>query len=62
MDSEHKPISIVIAGSNGSGKITITSRLLKNEWPEDAVYINPDNVAQEKFGDWNSLDEVLDAK
>ena len=61
MDSAHKPILIVIAGPNGSGKTTITSRLLKSEWLEDAVYINPDNVAQEKFGDWNSPEAVINA-
>ena len=61
MDISHKPILIVIAGPNGSGKTTITSRLLKSEWLEDAVYINPDNVAQEKFGDWNSPEAVVSA-
>ena len=61
MDSFHKPILIVIAGPNGSGKTTITSRLLKSEWLEDAVYINPDNIAQEKFGDWNSPEAVINA-
>ena len=59
MDSPHKPILIVIAGPNGSGKTTITSRLLKSEWLEDAVYINPDNVAQEKLGDWNSPKAII---
>ena len=61
MTITHKPILIVIAGPNGSGKTTITSRLLKSEWLEDAVYINPDNVAQEKFGDWNSPEAVINA-
>ena len=61
MNSSCKPILIVIAGPNGSGKTTITSRLLKSEWLEDAVYINPDNVAQEKFGDWNSPKAVINA-
>ena len=28
---------------------------------EDAVYINPDLVAQDRFGDWNSPDAVLKA-
>lgn len=55
----HKPVLIVIAGPNGSGKTTITSRILKHEWMEGAVYINPDIVAQEKFGDWNSQDAVM---
>ena len=55
----HKPVLIVIAGPNGSGKTTITSKILKHEWIEDAVYINPDIIAQEKFGDWNSKESVL---
>lgn len=55
----HKPVLIVIAGPNGSGKTTITSKILKHEWMEDAVYINPDVVAQEMFGDWNSKDAVM---
>ena len=54
----HQPVLIVIAGPNGSGKTTITSQVLQSEWLEDAVYINPDNVAQEMFGDWNSQDSV----
>ena len=57
--SNHKPVLIVIAGPNGSGKTTITSRILKHEWLEGAIYINPDIVAQEKFGDWNSQEAVL---
>lgn len=59
--SGHKPILIVIAGPNGSGKTTVTSQLLESEWLEDAMYINPDIVAQEKFGDWNSPEAVLSA-
>ena len=54
----HSPLLIVIAGPNGSGKTTITSEVLKSDWLEDAVYINPDIVAQEKFGDWNSPEAV----
>lgn len=58
---EHRPVLIIIAGPNGSGKTTITSKILRHEWLEDAVYINPDNVAQERFGDWNSPEAVLQA-
>ena len=57
----HAPLLIVIAGPNGSGKTTITSEVLASEWLEDAVYINPDVVAQEKFGDWNSPEAVREA-
>ncbi|MES2588365.1 MAG: zeta toxin family protein [Bacteroidota bacterium] len=55
------PILIVIAGPNGSGKTSITLDILEHEWLENSVYINPDNVANEIFGDWNSLDAVLKA-
>lgn len=57
----HKPVLIVIAGPNGSGKTSVTSKILKHEWMEDAVYINPDLVAQERFGDWNSPDAIRKA-
>ena len=58
----HKPVLIVIAGPNGSGKTTITSKILRHEWLEDAVYVNPDQVAQDKFGDWNSAEAVIEAE
>ncbi len=57
----HKPVLIVIAGPNGSGKTTITSKILRHEWLEDAVYVNPDQVAQDRFGDWNSPEAVMQA-
>ncbi len=60
-ESQHKPVLIVIAGPNGSGKTTITSRILQHEWLEDSLYINPDNVAQQKFGNWNDQEAVLKA-
>ena len=56
-----KPVLIVIAGPNGSGKTSVTSKILQHEWMEDSVYINPDIVAQEKFGDWNSMDAIKKA-
>lgn len=58
MVNSHKPVLIVIAGPNGSGKTTVTEQILRHEWMEDAVYINPDIIAQERFGDWNSVDAI----
>ena len=57
----HRPVLIIIAGPNGSGKTTITSRILHHEWLENSVYINPDQVAQERFGDWNSVEALKQA-
>lgn len=57
----HRPVLIVIAGPNGSGKTTITSKILHHEWMEGALYVNPDQIAQDKFGDWNSPEAVLKA-
>ena len=56
-----KPVLVIIAGPNGSGKTSITSKILQHEWVESCLYINPDNIANEKFGDWNSKEAVLDA-
>jgi predicted ABC-type ATPase len=58
---ESKPVLIIIAGPNGSGKTTITSKILKHEWVENCVYINPDQIALDMFGDWNSKEAVLSA-
>lgn len=60
-DSCHKPVLIVIAGPNGSGKTSVTSQILQHEWMENSVYINPDHIAQEKFGDWNSREAIMQA-
>lgn len=51
----------MIAGPNGSGKTTITKRLREERWSEGVEYLNPDEVAQDRFGDWNSPQAVLDA-
>lgn len=59
--SERKPELIIIAGPNGSGKTSVTKKFLHHEWAEGTTYINPDEVANEMFGDWNSLDSILKA-
>ena len=56
-----KPVLIVIAGPNGSGKTSTTRLVVKHEWAEQCVYINPDEIAQTKFGDWNNPDAVRQA-
>lgn len=56
-----KPTLCVVAGPNGSGKTTTTIQLLQDEWAANSLYINPDNIAQETFGDWNSPEAVLKA-
>lgn len=56
-----RPELIIIAGPNGSGKTSITKRFLHHEWAEGTIYINPDEVANNIFGDWNSHEAVLKA-
>jgi predicted ABC-type ATPase len=60
-NSPIKPKLIVIAGPNGSGKTTITTQILKHAWIKDCIYINPDEIAQQKFGDWNNKENVIKA-
>ena len=59
--AEKRPTLCVVAGPNGSGKTTTTVQLLNNEWTANSFYINPDNIAQEMFGDWNSPEAVMKA-
>lgn len=59
--TEEFPKLIVIAGPNGSGKTSITSSILEHEWIENCTYINPDNIARDEFGDWNSTEAIINA-
>ena len=58
LKDNHKPELIVIAGPNGSGKTSVTQRFLHHAWAEGTIYINPDEVAKVKFGDWNSHEAI----
>lgn len=56
-----RPVLLVIAGPNGAGKTTITVRLRQDHWSEGVEYLNPDDVARDRFGDWSSPEAVLEA-
>jgi predicted ABC-type ATPase len=55
------PVLLVVAGPNGAGKTTITERLRAERWSEGVEYLNPDEIARDRFGDWNSPEAVLSA-
>jgi len=61
MKEIQKPRLIIVAGPNGSGKTTITDKLLRHEWMGGCVYINPDVIAQKEFGGWNSPEAFVNA-
>lgn len=61
MTDGEKPRLIVVAGPNGSGKTSITQQLLMHEWMDGCVYVNPDFIARDEFGDWNAPDAVMQA-
>ena len=56
-----RPRLLIVAGPNGSGKTTVTERGLSHEWFGGCEYINPDTIAQDEFGDWNSDSAVRKA-
>ncbi|MDR1817353.1 MAG: zeta toxin family protein [Puniceicoccales bacterium] len=56
-----RPKLLIVAGPNGSGKTSVTGDILRHTWVEGCRYVNPDNIARDVFGDWNSPDAVLRA-
>lgn len=56
-----KPALLMIAGPNGSGKTTVTVRLREEQWSEGIEYLNADEIARDRFGDWNAPASVLNA-
>ena len=55
------PVLIVYAGPNGSGETTMANVMLQHGWPDGCEHINPDNIARDRFGDWNDSGAVLQA-
>lgn len=56
-----KPRLIVVAGPNGSGKTSITEKVLAHAWFDGCEYINPDFIARDELGDWNNPEVVMRA-
>ncbi len=56
-----KPRVLLVAGPNGSGKTTITEQGLAHEWFDGCEYVNPDLIARDEFGDWNSPTSIIKA-
>lgn len=56
-----QPRLLLVAGPNGAGKTTVTERGLAHEWFAGCEYINPDIIARDEFGDWNSESAILQA-
>lgn len=59
--SGHRPILVVVAGANGSGKTTLTLQLRGDRWLQGVDYLNPDSIAEARFGGWNNPEAVLKA-
>jgi predicted ABC-type ATPase len=56
-----RPRVLLVAGPNGAGKTTVTERGLAHEWFDGCEYVNPDYIARDTFGDWNSVAAVKQA-
>jgi predicted ABC-type ATPase len=55
------PVLLVVAGPNGAGKTTVTDRLRRDHWSEGVEYLNPDEVARDRFGSWHDPAAVIAA-
>lgn len=61
MISSDQPRLLLVAGPNGAGKTTVTERGLAHEWFAGCEYVNPDFIARDEFGDWNSVTAIHQA-
>ena len=60
--AERKPLLVVLAGPNGSGKTSLTDMLRRrHDWTDGLVVVNPDEIAEEEFGGWNDPTAILKA-
>ena len=59
--TRQRPVLIAFAGPNGSGKTTMAKVMLRHGWLDGFEYINPDNIARDRFGNWNDPAAVLQA-
>ncbi len=60
--ADRKPVLVVIAGPNGSGKTAITDMLrCRHDWTEGLTEVNPDRLAEEEFGGWNDREAIIKA-
>ena len=58
--AERNPTLVIVAGANGFSKTTITTALQKAyDWTSGLVEINPKQIAQEEFRDWNDPSSLL---
>lgn len=53
-----KPVLIVLAGPNGSGKTTICEEVESHEWGLGCLHISPDEIAEREFDGWNDWESV----
>ena len=59
--TRRRPVLVVFAGPNGSGKTTMAQVMLQQGWLDGFEYVNPDNIARNRFGDWNDPAAVVRA-
>lgn len=60
-DIELRRRVLLVAGPNGAGKTTVTERGLAHEWFDGCEYVNPDYIARDIYGDWNSVTAIKQA-
>ena len=57
-----KPVLIVIAGPNGSGKTSITHKILQHDWIEDCIAEGKSLIFETVFSASDKIDFVKKAK